>query len=515
MILISITCLPAIEVTSLAQEVDKTVTITRATSTTQPVSTTRPASTTQPTTAPAEDEETEMLTEDSGEAAAQLKYGIIRSNALGADREPEPPKYVETLDKHGQNFKLSGLEEFDWLQFGMQHRTRFVHRDDYYRENLQSDDPILMRTRGYLGIHKVLDPLRLGFEFQDSRSFSRNLASDLQEDPSATDEADVLQAFAELYFDGALGDGQSFSLQAGRLSFDAVDRRLLARNRFRNTTNAFDGFRIQIGSSGSRWQLTGFAMMPVERFPTARDRCNEDEWFYGVAGYWRQWSPYIILEPYYFILDQDREGQVNPDREIHTLGLHSFGYLGDTGFDYDFNTAFQFGSSGDLSQRAFAMHAELGYYIDRPTKPRIAVWLNYASGDRDPYDGINQRFDRLFGASHNMYGHSGLFTWQNIINPTFYASVRPIERMRLEAFYRTYWLASDTDAFVLAELQDPTGNSGDFVGQEIDLRLRYQLTRHWSLDVGYSHFMPGTFVTNTSSPADDSDFFYIQTTLRF
>ena len=80
------------------------------------------------------------------------------------------------------------------------------------------------------------------------------------------------------------------------------------------------------------------------------------------------------------------------------------------------------------------MHAEIGYYIDRPSKPRIAVWINYASGDRNPNDGINQRFDRLFGASHNMYGHSDLFTWQNMINPTFYVSVRPTERTRLEAF---------------------------------------------------------------------------------
>jgi long-subunit fatty acid transport protein len=51
------------------------------------------------------------------------------------------------------------------------------------------------------------------------------------------------------------------------------------------------------------------------------------------------------------------------------------------------------------------------------------------------------------------------------------------------------------------------------IGHEIDLRMVYQLTEQLELDVGYAHFMPGTFTTDAGgSDVDDSDFFYVQMT---
>lgn len=204
-------------------------------------------------------------------------------------------------------------------------------------------------------------------------------------------------------------------------------------------------------------------------------------------------------------------------RELHTLGLHGFGLVGQSGFDYDFNFAFQFGRNEGLSHSAFAMHTEVGYTIDHESQPRFAVWVNYASGDRDPFDDRSQRFDRLYGASHTMYGYSDLFVWENMINPAFYFSIRPAAtpNIRLEAFYRAYWLAAKADAWVVPGIADSTGESGSFIGQGIDMRLRYQINRNAGVMVGYAHFMPGTFVTRALPNADDSDFFYVAMTVRF
>lgn len=433
------------------------------------------------------------------------KAAPYKSKAWGARLETEPPGYVTTLDKFG----IAGLEDLDWLEFGLVHRTRFEYRSDYRRPNLEDDEQFLLRTRVYVGIREILDPLRFGIEFQDSRQFY----SDFPERTRDVNEADFLQAFGELYFKDALGEGYPVQFRAGRMTLDYVDRRLLARNRWRNTTNAFDGFRLRLGQPGSDWQFDFFAVQPVERRLTSRDHSDEERWFYGLVGAWRPWSRFITLEPYYFILDEDRKDHERPDREIHTLGLHVFGPIGSTGFDYDLDTAFQFGEDGERRQRAFALYGEVGYTFEHGWKPRLSVSTTYASGDRDPDDALSERVDRLFQATHSA-STSDLFGWQNVISPKLRLTLRPVAKLRIDTSYGAYWLASDSDAWVIPGRRDPNGDSNDFVGQELELRVRYKINPRVELEAGYSHFFPGPFFENTG-PADDADLFYVQTTLRF
>jgi hypothetical protein len=433
------------------------------------------------------------------------KAAPFRTKAWGARLETDPPGYVKPLSESG----IPGLEKLDWLDFGLEHRTRFELRDDNYRRPVfDNDEQFLLRTRGYIGIRKILDPFRFGFEFEDARQFG----SDFPESDREVDENDILQLFGELYFKDLLGSDQPLRFQVGRLSFDSVDRKLIGRNRFRNTTNAFDGFRLRLGQPDSDWQLDFFAVMPVERRLRQPDRSDEERWFYGLTGAWRTWSDIITLEPYYYILDEDRKDRDRADREIHTIGLHGFGPIARTAFDYDFNTAFQFGDDGDRKHRAFAAYSELGYTFKHDWKPRLSLSGTYASGDRDPRDGTSERFDRLFAPNH-FRSTSDLFTWQNIISPKLRLELQPSKKLRCDASYGGYWLASDNDAWVVPGRRDPTGHSGDFVGQELELRFRYRIDKRIELETGYSHFIPGGFAENTG-PADDYDSFYVQLTVQ-
>ena len=78
---------------------------------------------------------------------------------------------------------------------------------------------------------------------------------------------------------------------------------------------------------------------------------------------------------------------------------------------------------------------------------------------------------------------------------------------------RAYWLASGNDAWVIPGRHDPSGDSGDFIGQEAEVRVRYRMDRCVELEVGYSHFFPEPFFGKTGL-ADDGDVFYVQTTIR-
>jgi len=428
-----------------------------------------------------------------------------KSRGYGTQHETEPPRYVRPLSEN----ELLDFKEVDWLDFGLTTRMRYEYRDDDYRHGERVlDDPILLKSNLYLGIREIADPFRFGMEFQDSRWFD----SRFDDTDREVNENDFIQLFGELYFKNALGPDRPLRFQAGRLAFEYLDRRLISRNPWRNTTNNFDGFRIILGQDTNDWQLDILAVQPVERRLRQPDHADEETWFYGAIGSWRRWSPGITLEPYYLMLDQDRKGN-GIDQELHTLGLRGFGLFGKSGFDYDFDVIWQCGNSGDRRHRAFAGTGEIGYTFKHDWKPRLSLFGGYASGDRDPNDGVNERFNRLYGFARP-WSASDYIIFENVIAPKLRLEFQPHAKLRVDAGYGGYWLASDSDSWRNANLRDPTGESGDFIGQEMDVRFRWKVNNHTDLALGYAYFIPGDFTENTTD-ADDSDFFYLELTLTF
>lgn len=461
-------------------------------------------------------ESTTVKTEETT-ADKPLRDFFKPSKAEGVNHRPQPPAYVKTFDKHGKTYGIPGTEDLSWLEFGLEQRTRFENRNEDYRYGLRDTHQFLLRSDMYIGIRDILDPLRFGLELQDSRQYQGSFP----ENASDVDEFDVLQAFMELYFKDAIGPDRPLIFRAGRMSLDLANRRLVARNGFRNTTNAFDGFRLTLGQKSNDWQMDILAAMPVERLLQQPDRPDEERWLYAWVGTWRGWSEIITIETYYIVLDEDRKPIAALDREIHNIGVHGFGPIGESGFDYDFDFTWQFGNDNsaapglDRTRRAFAAHAELGYSFDLPWKPRLSAYCNYASGDRDPRprDHLNERFDSLYGDSFG-YGIMNIQRLENMINPNIRLSLAPHDKVEFNGFYRWYFVASDSDRSSWAGRVDPTGRSGDYVGSAVDLVMKYKVCPNFNVEMGYSHFTPGNFIERTGD-SENSDFFYVQTTLQF
>ena len=430
---------------------------------------------------------------------------------MATDRVADRPGYARSLNQAAEDYGMDALKsDVDWLDYGIESRTRYEHRwHDYTTPTLVTDDALVTRNLVYFGIKHVLDPLRLVVELEDAR----RPMSDRPETTNVADKMDFLQAYAELYFDNVL-DGEALSLSFGRMSFDSVDRRLIERTRNRNAMTAFDGLRLRLGDEKSPWEIEGIAVRPVERNIEDIDKSSADLALYGVTGYFRGLSPTLVLEPYWLWLDQQNR-DVALRRNIHTVGLHAYGQWGQgSAWDYDLSVAGQWGTVKNLDHNAYAAHVEAGYTWASAWKPRLALWLNYASGDRSPKDGSDQRFDPLYGDTYAFYGFSGYFNWQNMINPALRLSFQPAEKVRVELYHRAIWLASDTDAWVRAARRDSTGNSGNFIGQESDLRVIYEVCKAVELDLAYAHFFPGSF-TNKTGAALPSDFLQIAATIRF
>lgn len=510
----------------------------------------------------------EIKAEEKAAAKAANGYYVER-RSYGTQKETEPPRYVKQLNKTWLK-DYDSFADIDWLDIGFEYRARYEHRDnDFRRAKENIDDPLLLRSRAYLGLKNILDPFRFAVEVQDSRRNHSDYTR--SNDTRDVDKADVLQAYLELYYKDSLfgkddlGNSRPFWVRGGRLAWESLDRRLIARNEWRNTTNTFQGVRANIGEKKNDWQLEAFAVQPVQRFTDKLDEVDHSQNFYGVIGDWRRWSEYVTIQPYYFLLKQNgdkveydtngnlysdrsvytaaQQNQATIDREIHTGGVRVFGVVPGTQWDYDANYAKQWGHQQrfisnaigyrNVDHDAFAYNAEVGYSFKHPWKPRVSASYGVASGDKTTASGNdfsdNGRFDRLFGFARP-WSNNDYIQMENIraskVRLEFDPQVPYLNNVKVDTGFSWYRLDDPTDRWNAgANLRDRTGKSGSDLGKEFDLRVRFPLNQYASLNLGYAHFWAGDFVKNAVSAnatniatfdqnrSNSSDFFYTELTL--
>jgi hypothetical protein len=297
---------------------------------------------------------------------------------------------------------------------------------------------------------------------------------------------------------------------------DLGSRRLLARNDFRNTVNAFTGIDLQ-WTSPRHDHLRVFAVVPVTRLPTdaadlgrgtvARDRENTAALLW--AAFWssRPVGARTRLEAFVVGLSE-RDTALTPssDRRLWTPGLRALRPPATGEFDGQLEVMGQFGRSRatsaasdttSLDHRAFFLHASIGHRFDTPWSPRLVLQFDHASGDGHPDDRDNNRFDPLFGVRRFELGPTGLFgplARSNLTSPGLRLEMAPHRMLETFVGWRLAWLASARDAWLNAPLRDPTGQSGRDIGQQLEARLRWQaLPGNMTLEFGAAVLSRGPF----------------------
>lgn len=451
----------------------------------------------------AEDDETNKLTR-----------GTFYQNALSysTTRDPDPPKYVRNASELG----IDSLLNVNWLDVGLDYRFRYEYREnDLRRAQAGRDQPLLHRTRAYIGIKEILDPFRFAVELQDARRYNSHYPRDNRD----VNEFEFIRAYAELYFKNLLGrdpigNSRPVSIRYGIHNFEFLDRRLLGNNQWRNTANTFLGFHGSLGQETNDWQLDLLAVQPLNRLKYDVDRPVEQQWMYAAIGHWRRWSDIITLEPFYLALHQSAYAGV-AERMVHSPGLRGYGVIGSTGFDYDFSGIYQFGQNGSNKVRAYAGNVEVGYtFSSNPWKPRFSAFYGYASGDRNPNDKVDNRFERFFGFGRP-WSANDYIVFENISTPKVRVEFKPRHNLRVDFGYSYYWLASGSDRFNAANnVRDRTGRSGTFLGQEFDIRARYTFSPKTEITVGYAYFSAGGFVERQLH-RNSTNFAYFELSHRF
>ena len=92
--------------------------------------------------------------------------------------------------------------------------------------------------------------------------------------------------------------------------------------------------------------------------------------------------------------------------------------------------------------------------------------------------------------------------------------LKPNPRWDCRFYYHAAYLASDTDAWVIAQRRDTTGQSGDFLGHVLDARARYWVVPDClRLEIGTSALFGGEFVEDAPDKPDAENTYFGYTML--
>jgi hypothetical protein len=379
-----------------------------------------------------------------------------------------------------------------------------------------------------------LSPVGAVVEGMDSRQYLSDTGSPV--DTTMVDTLELLQAHAR-WDAGRLIPGGTNTVRAGRETLDLGNRRLVARNAFRNTVNSFLGLDwLWQGDGGA--SVRGLWLMPVKRLPDDTGRLLDNEpgwntqsWDVQLQGVYAE-TPLgmhgLRLEGYWLHL-QEQAAVDTRHRRLHTPGLRLHRNPAPGQWDTDVETTVQFGTSRaaaglagrDLDHFAYLIHAGVGRTWDVRGKPRMGVRFDEASGDGDPDDGKNGRFDTLYGARRFEFGPTGIYgavARANLRSPEVSGSVKPFKGWEAGAGWRWVWLAEARDAWTPGNIRDPKGTSGTHVGDQLELRLRWDaLPGNLRIECGLAHLFAGEFLKRApnSTRQGDVNYAYFELTSWF
>ena len=426
----------------------------------------------------------------------------------------------------------------EWLSLSGQSRIRYESLDEQFRSGGKGDDQILVFRTNLLAKF-IWNQWEFVVEVLDSRQAHANDSTKISS--GDVNPLDILQLYSQWKTNNLFKAQSESRLNIGRFTMDVGSRRFVARNKFRNAINSFTGIDWQWTDNEGQ-EVRVFYTLPVQRLPREferreRNRTEGDEQdtevsFWGI--YYKLPESLLVAlktqaELFYFGLDEnDTHKRPTRNRDIHTLGARLYKKKTLNQFDYQIETALQFGKSRasattsdreDLDHFAFFGRVELGYSFNNMWLPRLVAQLDYASGDDDPDDGDNNRFDTLYGVRRFDFGPLGIygpFARANIISPGIRLQFTPTHNTSMFISHRGYWLASDKDAWTVAGVRDPEGDSGSYIAQQTEVRFRWDvIPKNVRWELGVAYMFQGEFANNAPNANDEGDSNFIYNQLLF
>jgi len=380
-----------------------------------------------------------------------------------------------------------------WLCFTAGYRARFEGYSAGSFRAGNSDSYLLTRFR--LGLLMTPTPwLKVYSELQDATAFWKSPPVG----PPYQSTWDLRRAYVDF---GDLERGR-ISLRIGRQDLSFGYLRLVGTAYWRNASRGYDAATLVI--NWRRLRLNAFAASPVVAGDNGLSHHQQGNNLHGIYIGLKDLIPHSVLEPYAFWrLSPGFKTEDGAPAKLNEkiVGAH---WAGDRSrFEHDAEVTGQAGGIGTDRIRAWGWSVIGAYTLASPRrKPRLFVKYDFASGDRNPKDGVHGTFDQLYPNIHDHHGLADQIAWQNLKSVRAGVRISLRRNWMLASAYNDWWLASATDGFYSASgsivARDPKGLSGTHIGREYDIQTSYRLNRTLELGTGIGYIHSGELLIRTN-----------------
>lgn len=415
---------------------------------------------------------------------------------------------------------------FEWS--GTQ-RVRYETLDPQFREGLSnSDQAIALQTD--VSFDWRSETLQIHGEIMDARTLGNDAGSLVN--ATLTNTLEPVQAYVAWHHAAS-------TVRIGRVTQDWGKRRLVSRNRYRNTISTFTGVDWSWAGDDGR-TAHAFYWRPMAILPRdvasllsndyELDHATRNASFKGLFYSFPALGNRHRLETYVLDFEFDPPLDAASATDLGSLGARLYRPSRAQEWSYEVEAVVQRGEVGgsiggvarpDFDHRASFVHLEIGYQFDAPGSPNLMLQYDRATGDEDPADQQIERFNTLFGARRFDFGPTGIYgiaARGNIESPGVRLTMRPAPKWQAMFAYRSLRLETARDAWAGSGWRDPTGAAGRSIGRHLEGSFSWDaIPDRLSIETGFAHLWAGRFVKQTAGAAfrGDPQYFYTAVTTSF
>jgi len=324
--------------------------------------------------------------------------------------------------------------------------------------------------RSRLGLHLDSDEkdTHVFVQIQDSRRLGDENSGSLSNDSNLG----VHQAFLKV--DNVFSP--KLSIQVGRFEVNHGAQRLVGAVGWHNVGRSLDG--VLLHGAGPRGSLQAFQLKLAEQSGV---RPDIDTNLYGLYGH------LVKANADGFVYYDRNDRKTKSDRVLDrwTIGAHTNRKLMEEKGDVVATVAFQTGSAGSNDISAFMIAAEVGAKPIEGKPHRVAVGVDYVTGDDDPSDDEIKAFNNMYYTGHKFRGAMDLFLGSNsggLMDLYGKGAYFAPHAWKLQVHAHLFQTAED---FTLAD-----NSSSSSLGAEIDFFATKKDIGRAQFDVGGSVFFP-------------------------